>query len=1412
MNVAQLLSDLRDRDVTLWAEGDRLRYRAPKDVLTPAQLDSIKKHKTDILEILRTDAGEDGTCALSYGQRALWFLYQLAPESAAYNMLYIARLRNDVDAQVLEEVFASLAKRHAALQTTYTTRNGEPIQQVHPNTELRIEQIDTSGWSNEKLSNWIGEEADGPFDLEKGPVARVQLLLGKIPKLMITTHHIAFDFWSLEILVDEACALYESIEKDQQASLQPLAWQYKDYVAWQTRWLESSEGEKAWAFWKARLGGELPVLNLPTDRSRPVVQTYHGQSYSFVLSQEISGQIREFATNSGATLYMTMLAAYQVFLLQHTGQEDILIGSPMSGRTRAELEGIYGYFVNPVVIRSDLSGDPSFKTLLNRVRHAVLDSLEHQDFPFSVLVERLQPARDPSRSPLFQAAFAWDRLRGKPGSKQPGANAHSIIRETLDACQRGAAFDLQLVILDSGDELKCSWEYNTDLFNRDTIQRMVGHFNVLLENMVADPEKPVSLLPLLTTKERQRLLVDWNDTERAYSKGKCIHELVEAQVERTPSRIAVDLEGKTLTYRDLDRRANRLGRYLQSLGVGPETLVGLFAERSLEMVVGLLGILKAGGAYVPLDPEYPEERLALMMSDAEVRVLLTQEKFIERLPRQDVPIICLDKDWKHVAQGNASKLKERAKPDNLAYVIYTSGSTGKPKGAMNTHRGVCNRLLWMQEEYNLGEEDTILQKTPFSFDVSVWEFFWPLLTGARMVLARPGGHKDTGYLVQIIHDQQITVMHYVPSMLRLFLEEKNLHFCNSLRDVICSGEVLPVELQERFFTRLDANLHNLYGPTEAAIDVTFWRCERNGHRTTVPIGRPVANTRIYVLDARLRPTPIGVPGELHIGGVQVGRGYLNRPKLTEQRFIRDPFVDEPAARLYKTGDLARYLPDGSIEYLKRMDQQVKIRGFRIEPGEIESALTTHPGVKAAAVVAQEYGSDNRRLVAYLVPDDTRARPILEGQDAEPSKLINSVRRLVSATLPEHMMPGAFVLLDELPLTPSGKLDRRALPKPNQERPSLEESYVGPSDELEETLAGIWSDVLHVDQVGTHDNFFDLGGHSLLAVRMVVEIEKVYGKHLPLATLFEAPTVEQLAGILRKKKWSPSWSCLVPIRPGGTNPPLYLMHSHGGNVLEYYPLARWLGEDQPVYALQARGLDGNIEKEPRIEKMVAHYLKEIKSLQPEGPYYLGGFCLGGFLALEAAQQLKAGGDEVALLVMIDTRSTAPRYIPGTRTLRRWGYALANRFDIEVCSMTALGSKEKLRFFWRRLIRLRALIQARIEKVIEAVRSRLNLKSSRRSLAYPPEALGEAHTRAAQNYEKRPFDGRTVLFRASKQPRGFEFDASYGWDEWIDEAGFTVDEAPGMLHTMLREPNVRILAEKLRTWLSESPDPDRSTGCE
>ncbi len=776
--------------------------------------------------------------------------------------------------------------------------------------------------------------------------------------------------------------------------LPELPIQYADFAVWQRNWLQGKVLDSQLSYWKKQLAKAPPLLELPTDRPRPAVQTFHGARQYLHLPKSLSGALNALSRREGVTLFMTLLAAFKTLLYRYTGQDDIVVGSPIANRNRREIEGLIGFFVNTLVLRTDLSGNPTFRELLGRVHGVALGAYAHQDLPFEKLVEELKPDRDLSRNPLFQVMFQVRHFSKKP-VKLPGLEIDDFKFDS-----RIAKFDLTLYVLEKSEGLLCLFRYNTDLFDAATIIRMLGHFHVLLEGIVANPKQPISTLPLLTEVERHQLLVEWNKDEVEDSakdlQNSFLHQLFEAQVERTPDAIAIVFEDKQLTYRELNRRANQLAHHLKGLGVRPDILVGICMDRSLELVVGILGILKAGGACVPLDPAYPKERLTFMLEDTQVPVILTQESLLKQLSEYGAKTVCLDADWKIVARESTKPPVSNVTSENLAFVFYTSGSTGRPKAVMWSHSKRDSRKSWEQSTYQLTGKDRHLLKSPIGFTLLAREIFWPLLTGAQMIIARPEGDQDTAFLVKLIAEHRITIINLVPSMLRVILEEQGLETCDCLRHVVCFGEPLPSELQERFFTRLSAELSVFYGATEAP-SATFWKCKRKDDQRIVALGHRLPKKQIYLLDCCLQPVPIGVPGEMHIGG-RLARGYLNRPELTAEKFIPNPFSDEPGARLYKTGDLARYLPDGNIEFMGRLDHQVKIRGFRIELGEIEAVLSQHPAVRENVVIAREDSPGDKRLVSYVVAD--QQRPLT----------ISDLRRFLKEKLPNHIVTSAFVIL------------------------------------------------------------------------------------------------------------------------------------------------------------------------------------------------------------------------------------------------------------------------------------------------------------------------------------------------------------------------------------------------------------------
>jgi amino acid adenylation domain-containing protein len=1104
------------------------------------------ERQSDYTIPLRDD--DEAPPPLSFAQERFWFLDQFEHAHPVYNGCKVVRLIGQLSIEVLVECLNLIIRRHEVLRTTYPAPEGRPIARVVLACSVEIPITDLGHVSESELLYTIERlarnECMQPINLSEELPIRARLVrIGRAENLLfLTLHQIASDSQSVAIFFRELWSSYEAKLNGREPDLPALPVQYGDFASWQRRRVADQTFQFQREYWIQRLSGALPVLNLPTDKPRPPVQRFDGSRLSILLPETLQLRLKELSRESNVTLFMTLLAAFKTLLYRYTAQEDLLVGCAVLNRGLSEIENLLGSFLNTLVLRTSYAENLTFRKALQRVRQTCVGAFAHQDFPFEKLVEELQPERDLARNPIFQVMFTFQN------ASVPSLELAGLRSEVVEIDGGMTKFDLTFSLVDKEHGIAGHIEYSTDLFNRDTIERMVRHFQTLLEGIVADPDQSIATLPIMTEPERDQILLQWNDTTTDYPKDKCLHELFEAQVERTPDAVAVNYEGRQSTYQDLNRWSNQVAHYLMRSGVGPEKLVGIYAERSIKMVAGLLAILKAGGAYVPLEPTYPKERVMFMIKEAQLSLVLTEERLKFELEGYDGQVICVDSDWNEIAKQSVNNLTPVTKPDNLAYVMFTSGSTGVPKGVMITHGGISNRLLWMQGAYHLTESDRVLHKTPISFDVSVWEIFWPLLNGASVVVARPGGHQDHAYLAELIVQQKITVLHFVPSMLQVFLEQPRLDGCSDLRLVICSGETLSVDLQERFFARFDAELHNLYGPTEASIDVTSWACERRSNRRSVPIGRPIANTQIYILDSHMQPVPIGIPGDLYIGGDGLARGYLNRPELTAEKFVVNPISDHPQSRLYRTGDRARYLVDGNIEFLGRIDNQVKIRGYRIELGEIQAILNQHPAVKESVVIASSFppprrggirvgvtpstnsvreeasqvagekvSESDRNLIAYLVSNTEK-----------PSA--TELRRFLKEKLPEYMVPSFFVELDAFPLTPNGKIDLSALPAPDGERSQLDQGFVEPRTEIEELIAQVWREILQLDKIGVHDNFFELGGHSLLATRVVARLRAKFNIDLPLQKLFELPTVAELAAHINFMLRSGSGVLSPPIMP------------------------------------------------------------------------------------------------------------------------------------------------------------------------------------------------------------------------------------------------------------------------------------------
>ena len=1374
MTLDCLLTDLREKKIELWVEGDQLRYRAPDQTLTPELLELVREHKPELIGFLRAAAGATAVrkpvlqpvvraahVPLSFAQQRLWLLDQIEPNRPTYNIPLALRLRGTLDVAALEQSLNEICRRHEVLRTTFSGgQNGEPCQVIAAPVSVPLPVVDLRGCAVE-AEECLRAEARRPFNLAIGPVVRWKLLQVADDEhaLLWNVHHIAFDGWSIGVLARELSALYGAFVAGQASPLPELPVQYVDFAAWQRDWLRGEVLERQLTFWKKQLAGSSLVLELPADRPRPPTQSTRGADIPFELSKRAGDALEQLGRREGATLFMTLLAAFQVLLHRHSGQDDIIVGAPVAGRDLVETEGLIGFFVNTVPVRGDLSGNPSFRQFLQQIRETALGVFAHQDIPFEKLVEELQPSRDLSRSPLFQVMFLFQNTPVQP-YKLPGVTVTPMQVETDTA-----KFDLGIELWQTEQGLRGRLQYCTDLFDEARMRRLLGHFATLLDGIVANPDQRVGDLPLLTAAERQETLVTWNATAAEYPQDICVPALIEAQAWRTPDAVAAVFGDATLTYRQLNQQADQLAAWLREQGVGPEQLVGLNVERSLEMLIAVLGVSKAGGAYLPLDPLFPAERLAFMTEDAKPHVILTREKVRAALDGPKLPA---------VAAGTT--------PDNLAYVLYTSGSTGKPKGVQITQRAVVNFLASMRREPGLTAADVLLAVTTLSFDIAGLELLLPLTVGARVVIASRAVAADGAQLARLLAQSQATVLQATPATWRMLLQSDWPG--DSTLKMLCGGEALPADLAEQLLAR-GGELWNLYGPTETTIWSAASRVERG---QPVVVGRPIANTTFYVVDQALQPVPVGVPGELLIGGHGVARGYLNRPELTAEKFIANRFGE---GRLYRTGDLVRYCAAGTLEFLGRLDHQVKVRGFRIELGEIEALLRAHDDVKQAAVTMREDTPGDKRLVAYIVPA------------AEPAPNAAALRTWLKKELPDYMVPAAFVTLAALPLTPNGKVDRKALPAPEHKRAVADETFVAPRDPLEEQLVRIWGKTFGHNHIGVRDNFFELGGHSLLAVRLFAQVARFTGKELPLVTLFQAPTIEQLAGVLRQQGWESPWSCLVPIKESGSRPPFYCVHGVGGNILEYLDLAKYMDADQPFYGIQAGGLDG---KRPRlnltVEGMAAQYLKEIRAFQPQGPYYIGGSSFGGTVAYEIAQQLRAAGAEVGLLAFFDTNGPDyPQYLPGTTAWQRKLLGLRNRVALHWDNLRAAEGRHRLEYVW---VKAQKWARGLVWLAARNIRHRWKRLRERTEQLWLPATIRQVQQAgrwAALDYVPKPYAGQVALFRATEQPRGIIPDPTLGWGKLV-LGGFEIYDTPGHHGAVVREPRARVTAQQLRDALSKT----------
>ncbi len=1329
----------------------------------------------------------DAPLPLSFAQQRLWFLEQLEPGLPLYNVPSALRLRGPLDRECLRLALQGIVSRHEALRTTFSSGEPEPVQVIHPPpSSWPLPLLDLCALPDSareaELIRVAEQEARLPFSLERGPLLRTTLVrvAEQDHVLLLTLHHIISDGWSLGVLFRELSALYTALHEHRPESLPELRAQVADIGAWQRQLLQGECLQQALSYWKQQLAG-CPPLQLPTDHPRPPVFSHRGRILTFSLDAGLGLALKTLAQSQQVTVFMTLLGSFAVLLSRYSQQTDIAVGSPIASRTCTEMEPLIGCFVNTLVLRTSLADSPTFVELLGRVRKTCLDAYSHQQLPFERLVDELQVTRDRSRNPLFQVMFV---LQNAPSGELRLPDLHSSY---LFVHQQTAKFDLTLSMEEQPDgSLAGAFEYATDLFEPETIARLAGHYAQLLQEVVAHADRPVAELELLSSRERQLLLQDWNATcvELALQPG--LAALFQAQVERSPDAAAVAFADERWTYRELNERANQLAHHLRTQGVGPDVLVGLAVERSAELVVSLLGILKAGGAYLPLDPEHPSDRIAFMLAEGRPAALVTQRTLADRFAATGVPLTLID-DPALLAAYPVDNPVTTSTPDHLAYTLFTSGSTGRPKGVCITQGAVLNLMHSLRQRAFIDPPQRVAWVAPVVFDASVQQIFGALLYGHCLYVVSQSTRRDGRALLALLREQSIALCDCTPSLLSLLIEAglpsaKDL----GLRTLLCGGEELPVSLAAALYApggQAQPTLINVYGPTECCVDATAFEARPGSlapRWKSVPIGRPLANTQVYILDPRLQPVPIGVPGQLYIGGLGLARGYLNRPELTRDRFIPNPFSTQPGARLYQTGDLGRFLPDGNIEFLGRIDHQVKLRGFRIELGEIESVLSAHPAVRACVVLVREDTPGDKRLIAYVVSQ----------ADRQPSSA--GLRAHLAAQLPDYMLPAAFVFLEALPQTPNGKLDRRALPPPSYERGP--ESFVAPRTPVEQTLVEIFAQLLQKDRIGIHDNFFSLGGHSLLAVRLFAQLARRTGQTLPLSTLFQHPTVAGLAAVLKDRAPAQPHQTVLPLQPEGSRPPLFCIHPVGGNVLCYVELARALGPGQPVYGVQATPSAADDTAPPEtLEAVASRYVSALRQVQPAGPYQLLGWSLGGVLAFEMARQLQDAGQRVALLALLDSFAPGPQ-----------------RPELQAAQSEAA----MLRWFLSDLTRQRdaATAAALPSEGLTDLRAALSLLSDRGLLPSDTDeaqlaalySLFRRNLRLILDYQPGPYGGPVLLLRAASAGSAAP---DPGWQR-LCSGPLELGELPGDHYTILSPPGVGAVARHLSTRLLGTGPADRA----
>ncbi|MFN8596431.1 MAG: amino acid adenylation domain-containing protein [Anaerolineae bacterium] len=1311
---------------------------------------------------------------LSPMQQGMLFHSLYAPDSGVYVEQLSCTLDGDLNVRAFERAWQRVVERHTILRTGFVGESlKEPAQVVKREAKVVVTQHDWRSLppaeQSAQLAVLLQTDRTRAFDLAAAPLMRLTLIrvAAQTYEFVWSYHHALLDGWSTPLLIQEVLMFYDAAQRGEELRLPPVR-PYRDYITW----LKQQSLSDAEAYWRHTLKGFTTPTPLVVDRltERSGEDNTPTNEIEVRLSAATTAVLQSLARQQHLTLSTIVQGAWALLLSRYSGEDDVLFGATVSGRPvdLPDAETMIGLFINTLPVRVQISADISTIDWLKSLQAQLV---ELRQYEYSPLVQIQSWSEVPRGQPLFESLLVFENYPVAAALQQHDGSLHLQNVQSVEQTN----YPLNLVA-GADHELLLRLLYDENRFERATIERMLGHLATILESFALHPTQPLHDVPLLTKAERHQLLIEWNNTAADYPHDQCAHELFEGQVTRTPEAIAVTHEAEAVTYRELNRRTNQVAHRLRKSGVGPEQVVGIYVERSIDMLVGVLSVLKAGGAYLPIDPAYPPERIAFLLEDAGVSIVLTQHPLLlgflnQQLEVSNQQFICLDTDWPSIAQESDEDPINVTTPDNLAYIIYTSGSTGKPKGTLLQHRGLCNFITAYIKAFDINPDSRVLQFFSFGFDGSVADIFSALLSGATLCLASRETLLSTPDLHALLKTQRITTALMPPSALTLLPSDDLPDLCT----LITGGDSCPPELAARWSQ--SRSFFNAYGPTEATVAVSWYRVV-DQNEAIIPIGKPIANTQHYVLDKHLRPVPIGVPGELHVGGVDLARGYLNRPELTAEKFIANPFKSEiqnQKSKIYKTGDLVRYRADGNIEFLGRIDQQVKIRGFRVELGEIESLVRQQPGVRECAVLAREDTPNEKRLVAYLVPN---------GQLSSEAEFISMLRTALKDKLPAYMIPAAFVMMEALPLTTHGKLDRKALPAPDRERAETDRVYVAPRDIWEFHLVRLWEELLDVHPISVTDNFFELGGHSLIAVRLMARIQQQLNRPIPLVQLFQEPTIEHLAHILREG--IADAATVVPLRPFGKKRPLFMVHPSGGSVHWYYDLARRLGDDQPLYGLQAQGLNGDRDLHTRIDEMAAHYVTAMREVQPNGPYQIGGWSLGVIIAFEIARQLEQQGQAVSLLALLDQGPILPLPKP----IDDADY-LVNTFgqniSLSIEKLRELNAADQIAYVWEKARKAKWLYP---DVTLEQFRLFVTILRT--------------HTEAWRNYEVGSFAGHVTLFRAEKPTEHTPREPDFGWSTYA-LGGVTIVDVPGDHLGMMHEPHVAALADRLQTCLNAAAQP-------